>query len=130
GSRGSWSDWAPLLDERFKRRGAYFVRAGEHDWSGDMLVVTPDIPVSDDPNAWHPEDALFVPLTRSDGHLLGILSVDEPVSGMRPAEEELDVLVALAEHVTLALESAQEGARANRYRSALERLLLVSSRLT
>src|SRR5437588_4445002 len=50
GSRGSWADWAPLLDERFKRRGAYFVSAGEHDWSGDMLVVTPDIPISDDPN--------------------------------------------------------------------------------
>jgi GAF domain-containing protein len=56
--------------------------------------------------------------------------VDEPVSGLRPADEELEVLVALAEHVALALESAQEGARANRYRSALERLLLVSSRLT
>jgi diguanylate cyclase (GGDEF)-like protein len=130
GSRGGWADWEPLLDERFKRRGAYFVRAGEHDWSGDLLVVTPDIPVSDDPNAWHPEDALFVPLTRSDGHLLGILSVDEPISGMRPQDAELEVLVALAEHVSLALESAQEAARASRYRSALERLLQISSRLT
>ena len=130
GTRGGWHAWAPLLDDRFKRGGVYFVPAGEYDWQNDMLSITPDIPVSDDPNAWHPEDALFVPLRRNDGHLLGILSVDEPVSGLRPAEEELDVLVALAEHVTLALESAQEGARANRYRSALERLLLVSSRLT
>ena len=130
GSRGGWNEWAPLLDERFKRGGVYFVPAGEYDWQNDMLSITPDIPISDDPNAWHPEDALFVPLTRNDGHLLGILSVDEPVSGLRPADEELEVLVALAEHVALALESAQEGARANRYRSALERLLLVSSRLT
>jgi FOG: GAF domain len=50
-----------------------------------------------------------VPLTRNDGHLLGILSVDEPVSGCVPSDEELEVLVALAEHVALALESAQEG---------------------
>ncbi|HEY0387691.1 MAG TPA: diguanylate cyclase [Gaiellales bacterium] len=130
GTRGGWKEWAPLLDERFRRRGAYFVRAGEHDWSGDMLVVTPDIPISDDPDAWHPEDALFVPLTRSDGHLLGILSVDEPASGMRPQDADLEVLVALAEHVSLALESAQEAARSARYRRALERLLQISSRLT
>jgi diguanylate cyclase (GGDEF)-like protein len=130
GSRAGWSSWGALLDDRFRRRGAYYVPAGEFDWSDDMLVITPDIPVSDDPNAWHPEDALFVPLTRADGELLGILSVDEPVSGMRPTDAELEVLVALAEHVSLALESAQEAARANRYRSALERLLQVSSRLT
>jgi diguanylate cyclase (GGDEF)-like protein len=130
GSRGGWSSWAPLLDDRFKRGGVYFVPAGEYDWQDDMLSITPDIPISEDPNAWHPEDALFVPLTRSDGQMLGILSVDEPLSGLRPADAELEVLVALAEHVALALESAQEAARAHRYRRALERLLQISSRLT
>jgi diguanylate cyclase (GGDEF)-like protein len=130
GSRGGWSAWESLLDERFKRRGAYFVRAGEYDWQSDMLAITPNIPISDDPDAWHPEDALFVTLTRPDGHLLGILSVDEPVSGMRPTDADLEVLVALAEHVSLALESAQEQARSGRYRAALERLLQISSRLT
>ena len=130
GTRGGWSEWAPLLDDRFQRCGAYFVRAGEYDWQNDMLAVTPDIPISDDPDAWHPEDALFVPLRHGDGHLLGIVSVDEPVSGMRPGDSELEVLVALAEHVALALQSGQEAARASRYRGSLERLLRVSSRLT
>jgi diguanylate cyclase (GGDEF)-like protein len=130
GSRGGWSSWAPLLDERFKRGGVYFVPAGEYDWQDDLLSITPDIPISEDPDAWHPEDALFVPLTRGDGQMLGILSVDEPLSGLRPAEAELEVLEALAEHVALALESAQEAARAHQYRRALERLLQISSRLT
>ena len=130
GSRGGWSSWAGLLDERFKRGGVYFVPAGEYDWQSDMLSITPDIPISDDPNAWHPEDGLFVPLMSGDGTLLGILSVDEPVSGVRPSDAELEVLLALAEHVALALESAQEAARAHRYRRALERLLQISSRLT
>jgi diguanylate cyclase (GGDEF)-like protein len=130
GSRGGWLEWAPLLDDRFQRKGAYFVRAGEYDWQGDMLAVTPNIPISDDPNAWHPEDALFVPLRHADGHLLGIVSVDEPVLGMRPGDAELEVLVALAEHVALALQAGQEAARASRYRDSLERLLRVSSRLT
>src|SRR5205814_523362 len=49
GTRGGWSAWKPLLDERFERRGAYFVRAGEYNWDNDMLAVTPDIPISDDP---------------------------------------------------------------------------------
>ena len=26
--------WVPLLDERFERRGAYFVPGGEFDWEG------------------------------------------------------------------------------------------------
>jgi diguanylate cyclase (GGDEF)-like protein len=131
GSRGSWDQWAPLLDDRFERMGAYYVRAGEYDWEEDgMVVLTPDLPISDDPAAWHPEDALFVPLADGDGNLLAIVSVDEPVSGLRPGDAELEVLVALAEHVALALQHAQEAARTSRYRAALERLLQISSRLT
>ena len=84
GTRGGWSEWEPLLDERFERKGAYFVRAGDYDWDNDMLALTPDIPISDDPDAWHPEDALFVPLSHADGHLLGIVSVDEPRVGDAP----------------------------------------------
>ena len=41
-------------------------------------------PVSDDPDAWHPDDALFVPLENGGGELLGIISVDEPLSGRSP----------------------------------------------
>jgi diguanylate cyclase (GGDEF)-like protein len=130
GTHAGWSSWQGLLDDRFKRGGAYFVPAGEYDWRDDMLAVVPDLPVSDDPAAWHPEDALFVPLVHTDGHLLGIISVDEPVSGLRPDDEELDVLVAVAEHAALALQSAQETAAAARHRLALEQLLQISSRLT
>src|SRR5438045_9426148 len=66
----------------------------------------------------------------ADGEPLGILSVDEPTSRRRPSDEELDVLVALAEHAALAVQAAQESAEAARHRLALERLLGVSSRLT
>jgi diguanylate cyclase (GGDEF)-like protein len=130
GSVGDWEGWAPLLDERFQRRGAYFVQAGEFDWSDDLLSHTPDIAVSDDPSDWHPDDALFVPLRHTRGHLLGIISVDEPLSGKRPRGDDLDVLVAFAEHAALALESAQEAEEAARHRAALEQLLAVSSRMT
>lgn len=122
-------DWDPLLDARFLRRGAYLVPSGEFDWSGHLDSFTPDLPVSDDPEAWHPDDALFVPLRGADGTLLGILSVDEPSSGRKPSDEEIDVLVAVTEHAALAVEGAQEAARAKANREALAHLLAVSARL-
>lgn len=74
--------------------------------------------------------AVFLPMRHSAGHLLGVLSVDEPPSGRRPTGEELDVLVSLADHAALAVQGAQESAEAARHRLALEQLLDVSSRLT
>jgi diguanylate cyclase (GGDEF)-like protein len=131
GAVRKWTDLAPLLDERFLRRGAYFIGHDDFDWGliqGASFV--PDFEARNVPDAWHPEDALIVPLQRSDGSMLGMLSVDEPASGCKPTDEELDVLVAMAANVALALEGAQEAARAARHRQALEHLLRVSSRLT
>ena len=65
-----------------------------------------------------------------DGRLLGIVSVGEPAGGRRPADVELDVLVALADHAALAVEGMREAAASERHRRALEQLLDVSSRLT
>jgi len=124
-------DWEPLLSDRFSKRGAYFVPAGEFDWSkdgGDFYL--PDHAAGVGADAWHPLDALFVPMRHHDGHLVGIISVDEPVSRMRATDEELDVLVALADHAALAVQSAQEAAEAARHRLALEQLLTVSTGLT
>jgi diguanylate cyclase (GGDEF)-like protein len=75
-------------------------------------------------------DALFLPMRHSAGHLLGVVSVDEPLSRGPTKGEALDVLLALADHAALAVQSAQESAEAARHRLALEQLLGVSSRLT
>lgn len=123
--------WAPLLDARFEHRGAYLIPHDEYDWSRQSIAnYVPDLAEPDNPQAWHPEDALLVPMRHTDGHLLGILSVDEPVSGRKPSPDELDVLVAVTEHAALAVQSAQEAARAARHRLALERLLDVSASVT
>ena len=88
-------DWDALLDQRFLQRGAYLVPEGEFDWDNQVASYKPDLPASDDPNAWHADDALFAPMRGADGQLLGILSVDEPISGRRPSGDEIDVLVAV-----------------------------------
>jgi PAS domain S-box-containing protein len=122
------SDWVPLLDERFLLRGAYLVPEGEFDWE-ERGAFTPSLPRTDDPSGWHPEDALFAPMRDAEGSLIGILSVDEPLSGRRPTGDEIDVLVAVSEHAALAVQSAQEASAAQANRDALERLLAVSARL-
>src|SRR6266852_1509868 len=123
-------EWETLLDDRFERRGAYVVPAGTYDWPDARHRYVPAVVPGAGVDAWQPEDALFLPMRHADGHLLGILSVDEPVSLRRPNDEELDVLVSLADHAAFAVQAAQEAAEAARHRLALEQLLDVSSRLT
>ncbi len=130
GQMRSIAEWKTLLSEPFHRRGAYVVPAGAYDWSAATYRYVPACEPGTGPDAWHPEDALFVPMRHSDGHLIGVLSVDEPVSRRRATDEELDVLVALAEHAALVVQSAQETVETVRHRLALEQLLDVSSRLT
>jgi diguanylate cyclase (GGDEF)-like protein/putative nucleotidyltransferase with HDIG domain len=131
GQTSSWEDWMPLLDARFERGGAYFIAHDAFDWSQDALVsYVPELDRIDGPDAWHPEDALFVPLRSGAGEILGILAVDEPADGRRPSREQLVQLGAAASHAALALELAQQAAAATRQRAALEQLLRVSSHLT
>ncbi len=128
GQSATAGDWALLLDERYERRGAYVLQ--DFDWTQDrMATYVPPIAASADPDAWHPDDALFVPLRSAAGELLGILSVDEPVSGRRPSDEELDLLVGVAQHASLALEHAQQAAAAERQRVAVDHLLGLTASL-
>jgi len=124
------AEWEGLLSETFERRGAYVVPAGAYDWDDAGYSYVPAVEPGQGDAGWHPEDALFLPMRHSDGHLLGILSVDEPVSRRRPTDEELDVLVSVAEHAALAVQSAQDAGEAARHSLALEQLLDISSQLT
>jgi diguanylate cyclase (GGDEF)-like protein len=123
--------WTPLLADRFRRRGgAYFVPDGDFDW--DSLGVdtyVPELEPSDHPDAWLPGDALFVPLRDARHQLLGVISVDEPETGRRPTDDELDALVTISRHAALALRIAQEIADDIQHQRMLERVLEVSARL-
>jgi diguanylate cyclase (GGDEF)-like protein len=131
GRERMWAEWEPLFDLKFERHGCFFLPWDEYDWSWDTTVsFIPEIETADGPDAWHPEDALFVPMRHSQGHVLGIMSVDEPLSGKRPSDDDLAVLGALAAHAAQAVQDAQAAVQAERHRMALEQLLRVSSRLT
>jgi diguanylate cyclase (GGDEF)-like protein len=123
--------WTPLLADRFRRRGgAYFVPDGDFDWDAlDVDTYVPNLEPSDDPDAWLPGDALFVPLRGPRHELLGVISVDEPETGRRPTDGELDALVTIAAHAALALRIAQDTAEDIQHKRMLERVLEVSARL-
>jgi diguanylate cyclase (GGDEF)-like protein len=123
--------WTPLLADRFQRReGAYFVPDGEFDWDSlGVETYVPDLEPSDDPDAWLAGDALFVPLRDPRNQLLGVISVDEPETGRRPSDSELDALVTISRHAALALRIAQEIADDMQHQRMLERVLEVSARL-
>ena len=104
--------WTPLLDERFRRHGVYFIPQGSLDF--DDPTVTWYRP---EPNAraaqvggesWQIDDALFATLEGSGGRPYGIISVDEPFSGLRPDDQQLVMLSALAAHAALAIESSRQ----------------------
>jgi hypothetical protein len=86
-------DWTVLLSDRFERCGAYVVPSGSVDWDSLGPSYVPQGRRARHPDAWDPEDALFVPMRDQRGLLLGIISVDEPLSGLRPTDDDLEILV-------------------------------------
>ena len=114
GTRSDWKDWEAMLDPRFERGGAVWLPAGSHDWSTGPPSWIPASDGARSDDAWDPEDALLLPLRGDDGAILAILSLDDPLSGRRPDDDELDVLMAVADHAAVAL------AHANRQRAALD----------
>jgi diguanylate cyclase (GGDEF)-like protein len=124
-----WDEWLPLLIPEYRREGAYFIPVeAAFDWTGHGARFVPPGEQSVD-GGWHPEDELFVPLERSDGRMIGILSFGDPLDGLRPSDRKLAVAMALASHAALALETAQEREQLARHQRGLEELLRVSSQL-
>jgi diguanylate cyclase (GGDEF)-like protein/PAS domain S-box-containing protein len=102
--------WAPLLDPRFLRCGVYFIPAGQLEFDETVTWYTPqlspDAPQGE--RSWHADDALFATLDGPGGRRYGVISVDEPKSGLRPDDGQLEVLSALAAHAALALDSSRQ----------------------
>ncbi|WP_330474777.1 GAF domain-containing sensor histidine kinase [Terrabacter sp. C0L_2] len=88
-----------------------FVPAGELPAGSAEGWVSPDwtAPTLDsDPDAWHPEDTLIAPFFDAVGELLGILSVDLPLTGRRPDVTQRAVLELFANQTGIAISSARQ----------------------
>lgn len=92
----------------------------------------PDLKVSDDPDAWHPLDALYAPLYSSTGTLLGNMAVDLPPDNKIPNQQQRELLEMFVVQAGVALENAQRReqlSRQVRHGRALKKLALLSGTL-
>ncbi|SEC86482.1 Signal transduction histidine kinase [Nocardioides exalbidus] len=75
-------EWGPW---RFVPHDRETPEIAEYGYVSDDVVV-------DSPNAWHPRDLLAAPLLDDDGELVGVLSVDVPLDGLRPGKLQRELL--------------------------------------
>jgi diguanylate cyclase (GGDEF)-like protein len=96
-----------IANPEFQRLGATWVPAGAYQWEGEEWLWTPHTAAVPGADGWDPNDFLLLPLRAHDGALLGTVSVDQPVSGRRPDDGQIALLMAVADHAGLALEQSQ-----------------------
>ncbi|GAB4550321.1 MAG: hypothetical protein OHK0023_16080 [Anaerolineae bacterium] len=122
---------------KFRMSNSYFLPAEDPSWQHGELIqgVVPAQP-SNNPRAWRPEDALIVPLRDSAGELIGLMSVDDPRSGLRPTLRELESLETFGYQAAFAIENynllqayQSEAEATRRERDRLEKLYRVGSDL-
>ena len=110
--------------------GVFMLTEESGFWSDLDDVFTPELPPSDDPEAWRSGDGLLVFLSDSDGAPLAFVSMDEPVSGLRPTHDDLRLIRAICSHAEQALESARRGEWAAEHQRILSLLLEASPALS
>jgi len=96
-----------IANPEFERLGATWVPAGAHRWEDEEWSWTPHTVAVPGADGWDPDDFLLLPLRAHDGTLLGMVSVDQPVSGRRPDDGQIALLMAVADHAGLALEQSR-----------------------
>jgi PAS domain-containing protein len=94
--------------ERAVRWGAlHFVPHDRFGADEPLDGWVPEMTVVDAPDAWHPLDALFVPLRAPSGDVVGMLSVDVPEDGLRPGPTRRELLEMFAAQAGIAIDNAR-----------------------
>ncbi|MDA8195825.1 MAG: GGDEF domain-containing protein [Actinomycetota bacterium] len=84
----------PLMQPEMAIGGVYFFdhkRFSLPDEVWEMLAV-PERTAHEGDDIWHPLDSLTIPLFDFDGDEIGIISLDEPISGRHPTASQLETL--------------------------------------
>src|SRR5579875_2057469 len=77
-------------------------------YSIDGITLPAPTPPPNAADAWHPDDALLVPLiSPRDERLLGILSLDQPVDGKVPTLDTVEMIELFASVAALAIDTSR-----------------------
>lgn len=103
--------------------GVFFLTEESGFWEDLPESYVPDLAPSDDPDAWRAGDGLLVFLSDPSGAPLAMFSMDEPLSGLRPAEDDLRLISAICAHAESALTVARRTEAAAEHARVLSLLL-------
>ncbi len=111
---------AQIVDERYRISDSYFLPAEAPIWLDqefasyfvivDETGIAPVTPIPADVprgNAWTPEDLLVIPLVSGENEMLGFLTPDSPLSGLRPTFSTMTVLELFANQAAVVIEGAR-----------------------
>jgi len=112
---------AVMLPE-FRISNSYFIsHLHKHLLAGVEGVTVTQPLTPNTPDAWHPEDALLVPLVSpQEQRLLGILSLDQPEDGKVPSLETIEIVEMFANQTALAISTSRLFEERERERKAME----------
>jgi PAS domain S-box-containing protein len=85
-------------------------------------------PVSEQENKWHPEDNLFVRMLDEKGETIGVISVDESKSGLKPSPETvrpLEIFSSLIAQIVILKKEQKERRKAELWASEQRLALMV-----
>ncbi len=122
-----------LTDQEYRISESYFIPCEALIWQDEYIAHFFVVDTSASPVAcaaqnippgarWQPEDMLIVPLLAGDGKLLGFLTPDAPLDGLRPTVETLALLELFANQAAVVIEGAHlyaEARQSNEERAAL-----------
>ena len=98
-----------MMRPEFKISESYFIPAEKSKFWHNEYHVFVDSAYTNvekpDDKTWRKEDLLLVPLNDSEGNMIGLLSVDAPISGKRPTLQEITVLELFANQAATAIEN-------------------------
>lgn len=109
---------ARIIDQRYRMSDSYFLSAEAVIWQDEVFSsyfrvidatdgqepVIPPVARTGVHVPWSEDDLMVVPLVSGDEHLLGFLTPDAPLNGLRPNRETLTVLELFANQAAVAIE--------------------------
>lgn len=113
------------FDSEFRISNSYYIPHGvdlvEDTDSKGQIKSDKSVETMDD---WHPDDRLYVPLTKGN-KIMGHISVDDPIDGKAPTKEKLQIIEGLANLGSLAIKKTRRIRELNEQKGKLRALYSV-----
>jgi PAS domain S-box-containing protein len=87
--------------------GAFYLRY-DHPWVLEHVFQSRiPVPLSIEPNKWHPQDVVYLPLySQNQERIIGIIGMEDPADGLAPTEASLKPIQLFAAQAAAAIENS------------------------